>query len=91
LKSHDFLQNVKEKKTKRLSPYVENELWLKEELLAIIKDESFKRNRAILSLFRDLNARPHEINLLKIKHIRLKDKYAEAEISQEAKKDSGYI
>jgi hypothetical protein len=32
-KSPDFLKNVKEKKTKRLSPYVENELWQKEELL----------------------------------------------------------
>src|SRR5918993_2795694 len=28
-KSPDFLKNVKEKKTKRLSPYVENELWQK--------------------------------------------------------------
>ena len=26
-KSPDFLKNVKEKRTKRLSPYVENELW----------------------------------------------------------------
>ena len=26
-KSPDFLKNLKEKKTKQLSPYVENELW----------------------------------------------------------------
>jgi polyhydroxyalkanoate synthesis regulator phasin len=90
-KSPDFLQNIKEKKTKRLSPYVENELWQKEELLSIIKYESFKRNKAILSLLWDLNARPHEITLLKIKHIRLKDKYAEGEVPHEAKTGSGPI
>jgi integrase/recombinase XerD len=90
-KSPDFLQNVKEKKTKRLSPYVENELWQKEELLSIIKYESFKRNKAILSLMWDLNTRPHEITLLKIKHIRLKEKYAEGEIPHEAKTGSGPI
>ena len=60
-----------------MSPYVENELWQKEELLSIIKYEYFKRNKAILTLMWDLNARPHEITLLKIKHIRFKDKYAE--------------
>ena len=90
-KSPDFLKNLKEKKTKRLSPYVENELWQKEELLSIIKYESFKRNKAILSLMWDLNARPHEITLLKIKHIRLKDKYGEGEIPHEAKTGSGPI
>jgi integrase len=68
-KSPDFLKNVKEKKTKRLRPYVENELWQKDELLSIIKYEQFKRNKAILSLLWDLNVRPHEITLLKIKHI----------------------
>ena len=74
-----------------MSPYVENELWQKEELLSIIKYESFKRNKAILSLMWDLNARPHEITLLKIKHIRLKDKYGEGEIPHEAKTGSGPI
>ena len=39
----------------------------------------------------DLNARPHEITLLKIKHIRLKDKYGEGEIPPEAKTGSGRI
>ena len=62
-----------------MSPYVENELWQKEELLSLIKYESFKRNKAILSLMWDLNARPHEITLLKIKHIRLNDKDGEVE------------
>jgi integrase/recombinase XerD len=72
-----------------LSPYVENELWQKYELISIIKYEAFKRNKAILSLMWDLNARPHEITLLKIKHIRLKDKYGEGEIPHEAKTGSG--
>lgn len=33
----------------------------------------------------DLNARPHEVTLLKIKHIRLKGKYGEGEIPYQAK------
>lgn len=89
--SPDFLKNIKEKKTKRLSPYVENELWQKEELLSIIKYEPFKRNKAVLSLIWDLNARPHEITLLKFKHIRMKEKYGEGEIPHEAKTGSGLI
>ena len=74
-----------------MSPYVENELWQKDELLSIIKYEPFKRNKAVLSLMWDLNARPHEITLLKIKHIRLKEKYGEGEIPHEAKTGSGPI
>ena len=35
--------NFKEKKTKRLSPYVENELWQKEELLYLIKYDSLAK------------------------------------------------
>jgi hypothetical protein len=87
----EFLQKIKEKKTKRLTPYVESELWQKEELLSIIKYEPIKRNKAILALMWDLNARPHEITFLKIKHIRMKEKYAEREIPHEAKTGSGPI
>ena len=39
----------------------------------------------------DLDARPHEITLLKIKHIRLKEKYGEGEIPYEAKTGTGPI
>jgi len=85
-----FLQ-IKEKRTKRVSPYLESELWEKEDLLNIIKYESYKRNKAILSLLWDLDARPHEITLLKIKHIRLKEKYGEGEIPHEAKTGAGPI
>jgi integrase/recombinase XerD len=37
----------------------------------------------------DLNARNHEVTMLKIKHIRLKERYGEAEIPYQAKTGSG--
>jgi integrase/recombinase XerD len=49
---------IKKKKSKRISPYLESELWEKQELLTILKYEPHKRNKAILSLLWDLNARP---------------------------------
>jgi hypothetical protein len=86
----DFVR-IKKKKTKRISPYLENELWEKEDLLTIVKYESYKKSKAILALLWDLDARPHEITLLKIKHIRLKEKYGEGEIPHEAKTGTGPI
>src|SRR5215210_2153350 len=86
----DFLR-IKNKKTKRISPYVESEIWEKEELLSILKYEPYKRNKAAITLMWDLDARPHEITLLKIKHVRLRDKYGEGEIPYEAKTGSGPI
>src|SRR5919112_652619 len=80
--------SIKKKKTKRLSPYLETELWERDELLFIIKYETFKRNKAALALFWDLNARNHEVTLLKIKHIRLREKYGEGEIPHQAKTGS---
>jgi hypothetical protein len=41
--------SIKKKKTKRISPYLETELWEKEELLTIIKYEPYKRNKAVLA------------------------------------------
>jgi len=38
-----------------------------------------------------LDARPHEVTLLKIKHVRLKEKYGEGEIPYEAKTGTGPI
>ncbi len=86
----DFLR-IKNKKTKRISPYVESEIWEKDELLSILKYEPHKRNKAAITLMWDLDARPHEITLLKIKHIRLREKYGEGEIPYEAKTGSGPI
>jgi hypothetical protein len=56
----DFI-NLKMKRTKRLSPYLETEIWDKDELATIIKYESYKRNKAVLALLWDLAVRPHEI------------------------------
>jgi integrase/recombinase XerD len=86
----DFLK-IKNKKTKRISPYVESEIWEKDELFSILKYEPFKRNKAAITLMWDLDARPHEITLLKIKHVRLREKYGEGEIPYEAKTGSGPI
>jgi integrase/recombinase XerD len=86
----DFLK-IKNKKTKRISPYVESEIWEKDELLSILKYELHKRNKTAITLMWDLDARPHEITLLKIKHIRLREKYGEGEIPYEAKTGSGPI
>ncbi len=80
---------IKEKKSKRLSPYSENEIWDRDELLTIIKYEPFKRNKAAISLCWDLNARNHEITLLKIKHLRLREKYGEGEIPYQSKTGTG--
>ena len=60
-KTPDFLQSLKPKKTKRLSPYSQTEIWDKDEFLSIIKYEPYKRNRAALALMWDLNARNHEM------------------------------
>lgn len=82
---------IKKRKTKRLSPYLETELWDRDELLSIIKYEPYKRNKAALALLWDLDARPHEVTLLKIKHIRLRERYCEGEIPHEAKTGTGPI
>ena len=71
--------NIKKRKTKRLSPYSESEIWERDELLTAIKYEKYKRNKAALSLLWDLDARNHEVTLLKIKHIRLRERYGEGE------------
>ena len=80
---------IKEKKSKRLSPYSETELWDRDEILSIVKYEPYKRNKAALTLLWDLDARNHEITLLKIKNIRFREKYGEGEIPHEAKTGSG--
>src|SRR5918992_5987560 len=82
---------IKKRKTKRLSPYLETELWDRDELLSIIKYEPYKRNKAALALLWDLDARPHEVTLLKIKHIRLRECYGEGEIPHEAKTGTGPV
>ncbi|MGD9673660.1 MAG: hypothetical protein AB7U98_09305 [Candidatus Nitrosocosmicus sp.] len=82
---------IKEKKSKRISPYLESEIWDKDDFQTIIKYEPLKRNKAALSLLWDLDARPHEISGLKIKHIKLNKKYGEGEIPFESKTGTGPI
>ena len=82
---------IKGKNTKRLSPYTDSEIWDQEELLTIVKYEPFIRNKAVLTLFWDLDARNHEITMLKIKNIRLKEKYGEGDIPYQVKTGRGQI
>src|SRR5215469_1687297 len=89
-KTPDFMQ-IKEKKSKRKSPYSETEIWDREELFAIIKYEPEIRNKAILALLWDLDARNHEITSLKIRNIRLRERYAEGEIPYNTKTGGGPI
>jgi integrase/recombinase XerD len=86
----DFAR-IKGKKIKRVSPYLESEIWDRDEILFITKFEPYKRNKAALTLFWDLDARNHEITLLKIKHLRLKERYGEGEIPYEAKTGAGPV
>ncbi|MGD1837818.1 MAG: hypothetical protein ACPKPY_07145 [Nitrososphaeraceae archaeon] len=60
-------------------------------MLTILKYEPHKRNKAALALFWDLNGRNHEITFLKLKHIRIKKKYAEGEVPHNCKTGSGPI
>jgi hypothetical protein len=81
----------KEKENQKTKSILETELWDRDELLCILKYEPSKRNKAALALFWDLNARNHEVTLIKIKHIRLKERYGEGEIPHEAKTGTGPI
>lgn len=80
---------IKTKKTHRISPYSESEIWERNDLLTVIKYEPLKRNKAALALCWDLDARPHEVALLKVKNLRLGPKYGEGEIPHESKTGTG--
>jgi integrase/recombinase XerD len=82
---------IKKKKTKRESPYSGTEIWDREELFTIMKYEPEIRNKAILALLWDLDARNHEITSLKIRNIRLREHYAEGEIPYNTKTGGGPI
>jgi integrase/recombinase XerD len=82
---------IKEKKTNRKSPYSESQIWDLDEFLSIVKYEPEIRNKAILALLWDLDARNHEVTMLKIKHIRLRERYAEGEIPYNTKTGGGPI
>ncbi|MGB7956679.1 MAG: hypothetical protein WCF23_22130 [Candidatus Nitrosopolaris sp.] len=85
-----FMQ-IKEKKSTRKSPYSESQIWDRDELLSILKYEPEIRNKAILTLLWDLDARNHEVTALKIGNIRLRERYAEGEIPHNTKTGGGPI
>jgi integrase/recombinase XerD len=89
-KTPDFLK-ISKKTTKRISPYLETELWERDELLFIVKYEQYIRNKAALTLLWDLDARNHEVTSLKIKHILLRERYGEGEVPFESKTGTGPI
>ena len=70
---------------------MESEIWEKDELISILKYEPHKRNKASMTLFWDLNGRNHEITLLKLKHIRIRENYGEGEVPHESKTGSGPV
>lgn len=80
---------IKSRKTNRISPYSESEIWERDDLLTVIKYEPLKRNKAALALCWDLDARPHEVVLLKVKNLRLGPKFGEGEIPHESKTGTG--
>jgi hypothetical protein len=82
---------IREKRTKRLSPYSENEIWDRDELLCIVNYEPEARNKAALTLFWDLDARNHEVTMLQIKNLRLRERWAEGEIPYNTKTGGGPI
>jgi hypothetical protein len=81
------LVDIKKRRTNRLSPYGEHKIWDIEELKTVIKYQPHKRNKAILSLLWDLNGRNHEITLLRIKHIRLRERYGKERFLIRRKQD----
>jgi hypothetical protein len=76
-------EKLREKKTESL--YL-RDIWKHNKLLGIVKHEPYKRNKVILTLLSNLNARSHKITLLKLKDIRLRDKYGEGKILPQAKR-----
>ena len=85
------MQQIKKKKTKRLSPYLETEIWDRDKLLKVVKYEPYIRDKTALTLFWDLDARNHEVTMLKIKHFRLRERDGEDEVPHEAKTSGGPI
>jgi integrase/recombinase XerD len=69
------------------SPYSENQIWEREDLLTVVEPEI--RNKAIFTLLWDLDARNHEITALRIGDIRFHERYAEGEIPYNTKTGVG--
>jgi len=55
--------DIKMKITKRLSPYLETEIWERDDLFTVIKYESSKRNKAALSKVFKWQYQPNTLNV----------------------------
>ncbi len=82
---------IKAKKPLRDSPYDINDIWEVDEMLEIVQYEPELRNQAIITLSWDVNGRPHEITALKLKHVKLGERYGEAVIPPNTKTGGGAI
>jgi integrase/recombinase XerD len=82
---------IKNKKPLRDSPYGINEIWGLDELLTIIEYEPELRNKAIITLLWDLDARDHEITALRVGDIVLNEQYGEGTIPSNTKTGGGPI
>jgi hypothetical protein len=77
------LVKIRDKKTKRQSPYDVAQIWDLHEMLRILPYATHIRNKAAITLFWDLNARNHKITKLAIHDVRLRENYGEGEIPKE--------
>jgi site-specific recombinase XerD len=82
---------IKAKKPLRDSPYDINDIWELSEVLTIVEYEPELRNKAIISLLWDLDARPHEITALRVRDIMLHEQYGEGNIPSNTKTGGGPI
>jgi integrase len=82
---------IKSKKPLRDSPYDIFDICELEDVLQILPYEPELRNKAIITLLWDLDARPHEITALRVRDIVLRDKYGEGNIPANTKTGGGPI
>ena len=80
-----IVSTIKRKKSKRLSPYSPNDVWLEHEILCVLKYCVSLRDKLVITLMWDLAGRNHEIVKLRIKHIIFKEKYAIVSIPWDSK------
>ncbi len=85
------LHENQDQETLRNSPYDNNDIWRREDVLTIVEYEPELRNQAIITLLWDLDARPHEITALKRRDIVLKEQYGEGNIPLNTKTGGGPI
>lgn len=82
---------IKSKKALRESPYDASQIWERDEVLKIVEYEPEPRNKAIITLLWDMDARNHEITALRVGDIVFKEQYAEGTIPYNTKTGGGSI